>query len=477
MKNLLVSLLIGGSIFSGCSEFLDPLEETNTSIESNTTQESNETVVDNIVINIENLCSTEVYTQFNTVDNCVACHNSSSLTPLKFQENNNTFNQMALDDYLDLERGNSILILQKIIKGTGVDHSGGKFEYNVHNFFSKYIQARSSGNVCVEENVEINSTTPETNTTVVEETNTTTPESNTTVPEETNTTVPEETNTTTPENNTTIPETNTTTIAQNYVRGTYFVEWSVYGRDYHVNDIPAEKLTHLLYGFIAMCGDNTSATQNVQDIITAKCASKNDYELIVVDDFASLEKTYPTHPSSGTLKGNFGQLIELKKANPHLKVLPSIGGWTLSDPFFTLADSSAQRKVFVDSAIAFITQYDFFDGLDIDWEFPGGGGANSALGSSADKANYTALMADLRAGLDALSLVTGRSYELTTAIGIGQKIDEVDYNAAQNSLDYIFMMSYDYYGTWNSTIGHQSGLYPTLNEPTEDYVTADKLDW
>jgi hypothetical protein len=36
----------------------------------------------------------------------------------------------------------------------------------------------------------------------------------------------------------------------------YFVEWGIYGRDYHVADIPTEKLTHVSYGFIPICGPN-----------------------------------------------------------------------------------------------------------------------------------------------------------------------------------------------------------------------------
>lgn len=29
----------------------------------------------------------------------------------------------------------------------------------------------------------------------------------------------------------------------------YFAEWAVYGRNYHVSDFPADKLTHLNYAF------------------------------------------------------------------------------------------------------------------------------------------------------------------------------------------------------------------------------------
>lgn len=86
--------------------------------------------------------------------------------------------------------------------------------------------------------------------------------------------------------------------------------------------------------------------------------------------------------------------------------------------------------------------------MDIDWEFPGGGGENAKLGNpQTDKATYTALMHDLRQMLNELSAETGRTYELTTAIGAGKdKIEDVDYNTTQQYLDHIFLMSYDFYG-------------------------------
>jgi len=264
------------------------------------------------------------------------------------------------------------------------------------------------------------------------------------------------------------------------VRGTYFVEWGVYGRNFHVADIPAEKLSHILYGFIAICGPNDSLQQaNGQgySALVSQCSTKQDYEVTIHDKYAALEKSYPGDKWDDPIRGNFGQLIKLKKEQPHLKIMPSIGGWTLSDPFFTMAASAEHRKTFVDSAVAFIKKYDFFDGIDIDWEFPGGGGSNPALGSAEDKEHYTLLMQDLRAGLDALSVQTGKTYELTTAIGTGKKlIGQVDYSTAQESLDYIFMMSYDYYGAWNGVIGHQTGLYAAANEKMQSFNVNDSVN-
>lgn len=250
------------------------------------------------------------------------------------------------------------------------------------------------------------------------------------------------------------------------VVASYFVEWGVYGRNYHVADIPAEKLTHILYGFIPICGPNDSlqtANPSGHSILVSQCSGKPDYSVVVHDKYAALEKSYPGDNWDDPIKGNFGQFIKLKQQYPHLKIIPSVGGWTFSDPFYYFANDPQKRAVFVSSVIDFIKQYSFFDGIDIDWEYPGGNGANTSLGDSADYQGYADLMRDLRAALDDLEIASGREYELTSAVGAApSKIDAVNYSEAQNYMDYIFAMTYDYYGAWNNTVGHLTALndYP-----------------
>lgn len=60
-----------------------------------------------------------------------------------------------------------------------------------------------------------------------------------------------------------------------------------------------------------------------------------------------------------------------KVENPDLKVVLSIGGWTHGTGGFALASASAQsRQTFAENALKFITD-NRFDGIDIDWEYPG----------------------------------------------------------------------------------------------------------
>ena len=62
----------------------------------------------------------------------------------------------------------------------------------------------------------------------------------------------------------------------------------------------------------------------------------------------------------------------------------------------------------------------FIDGIDIDWEFPGGLGADPDKGNpSVDGKNYEYLVKELRAALDKLGEKQNKHYELTTAIGVG----------------------------------------------------------
>jgi chitinase len=59
----------------------------------------------------------------------------------------------------------------------------------------------------------------------------------------------------------------------------------------------------------------------------------------------------------------------------------------------------------------------------------------------------------------------GRKYQLTSAVGAApSKIASVNYAQAVPYMDYVFAMSYDYYGAWDNNPGHHAGLYAGANE-------------
>lgn len=61
----------------------------------------------------------------------------------------------------------------------------------------------------------------------------------------------------------------------------------------------------------------------------------------------------------------------LKRLNPNLRTLASVGGWSdLSSTFSQMAKTVQGRKTFAQEAVDFCQQYGF-DGLDLDWRYPG----------------------------------------------------------------------------------------------------------
>ena len=262
----------------------------------------------------------------------------------------------------------------------------------------------------------------------------------------------------------------------------YFVEWGVYGRHFYPKDIPVENLTHLIYGFIPICGQNDSLTGSPKSALTSQCAGKKDYEVVVHDKFAALEKNDldGTGKWDDPIKGIYAEMYRMKMTYPDLKIIPSVGGWTLSDPLYKIGTDAAARATFIQSIIAFIEKYDFYDGIDIDWEFPGGGGANPALGSTADGAGFATLMEELRAALNDLGAKKNRTYELMAAVSGGvSKVSKIDWERAIKVMDHVSLMSYDYYGAWSQTYGHQTGIYDTndLATPIDGFNINDAVNY
>lgn len=246
----------------------------------------------------------------------------------------------------------------------------------------------------------------------------------------------------------------------------YYPEWAVYGRQFGVDSIPFAKITHLLYAFLPICGPNESLktlNPNGFALLQTECQNKKDFEVTIHDTWAAL----------GSVHNNFGKIQAQKQRNPGVKVLISIGGWSLSDPFHFMVKDQASRAVFIDSVGRFLDQYPVFDGVDLDWEYPAGGGANPNLGAEEDGENFVLLVKELRAALEKKATNKPRKYLVTAAVGSAPaKIAKVPYaklftDPQRPGLDLVFAMTYDYFGAWDGIRGHTTGLFAT-DQPVLD---------
>ncbi len=196
----------------------------------------------------------------------------------------------------------------------------------------------------------------------------------------------------------------------------------------NTDNIAAEKLTHINYAFV-----------NVKD-------NKAHLENLKTDTV------------------NFARLNALKLKNPNLQILISIGGWAWSENFSNAVLTNSLRKGFAASAVQIIRQYKL-DGVDIDWEYPGMPGEEGNVYRPEDKQNFTLMFEALRKELDVLEKETGKKKLLTTATGgFVSFLDKTEMGKAAKYLDYINLMTYDYYPSKQAA--HHTNLYDSKSYPS-----------
>src|SRR6185503_913630 len=141
-----------------------------------------------------------------------------------------------------------------------------------------------------------------------------------------------------------------------------------------------------------------------------------------------------------------------------LRVVAYVVGWE-TEGFSDAALSAQSRNAFADSVVALLREYSL-DGVDIDWEYPG----QSVAGIKSrpeDKQNFTALLQTLRARL-------GSRYLLTIASADREYFDFTEMDKLHVYLDYINVMTYDFFNALTPTTGHHAGLYASPHAAPTD---------
>ncbi|MER5639281.1 glycoside hydrolase family 18 protein [Kitasatospora sp. NPDC002227] len=266
----------------------------------------------------------------------------------------------------------------------------------------------------------------------------------------------------------------------------YFTQWGIYS-GFSAKKVQtsgqAGKLTVLNYAFGNVSSDGTCFEVNGAGVGDAWA----DYQRPVGAD----ESVDGVADADGqAVKGNFNQLRKLKAANPQLKAVISLGGWTWSKYFSDAAATDASRKKFVSSCLDLYLKGNLpgvaegaaagvFDGIDIDWEYPGGGGDPGNVVRPEDGHNYTLLMQEFRRQLDALGRTQGRRhYLLTAAVPSNEtKADRLEIPAVARAVDWLNLMTYDLHGTWESATDHNANLYSDSADPAADNrsYSADRV--
>lgn len=204
------------------------------------------------------------------------------------------------------------------------------------------------------------------------------------------------------------------------------------GRPTMVDSFEVEKLTHLIFCFCHLKGKRLSVS-NSRDSATIL------------------------------------RMVELKKRNPQLKIILSLGGWggcqTCSDVF----SSKKGRRKFARSAKR-LSNFFNTDGIDLDWEYPAIAGYPGHAFNLNDKTDFTKLVIQLRKKL-------GEEKEISFAAGGFSKFidSSIEWKKVMEQINRVNLMSYDLVHGFSSVSGHHTPLYSTAKQPESTDNAVQKL--
>lgn len=138
---------------------------------------------------------------------------------------------------------------------------------------------------------------------------------------------------------------------------------------------------------------------------------------------------------------------EAHQAN--VKVILSLGGWGMDREFAALTSKEVSYERFVTAVMNMVDEFDY-DGIDLDWEFPD---------NPTEARNFNRLARRFRDELNTLGRKKKRHCLLTMAVNASPLLSRwLDTDVLLETMDFINVMTYDFYGAWSQQAGHHAAF-------------------
>ena len=207
-----------------------------------------------------------------------------------------------------------------------------------------------------------------------------------------------------------------------FINAGYWASWKIYD-DIFPSNIDPKVITHLLYAFADIDGDGT---------------------VFLKDEYLHYEIDV-----DGT-NGGLRACTQLKRQNPDLKALLSVGGGETSTGglFADVAGHAPKLQRFLQSAKKLVDDFSL-DGIDVDWEHPS---------TVKEGAQYLKMMKALR---DALPII--HHCLVTTALPCDPgALQHIPLSELAKYVDHLNLMAYDFVGPTYASVestGHHAQLF------------------
>ncbi len=255
----------------------------------------------------------------------------------------------------------------------------------------------------------------------------------------------------------------------------YFANWylgeKAADQGAEVASIPWDKVTYINHAFWGVVPADGTTETSVERRASGEGA-RTEFKIVSTAPDKDYEDTTPSDMRPDIARNHFAEYAAYSEQYPDVNIMLSIGGWTACGYFSEMAYTEEGRQSFIKSCLDVMDQYEWIDGIDIDWEYPGGSKDGERAPESdidqgcpifgtakEDNVNFATLLSELRDAMDEHFGEGAKKLTACASASTSWTLPMQDWASFAPYLDLINVMTYDLAGVWDATTGHASSAW------------------